>query len=68
MPATVEVGKARVVIADHGEIHAFVPATVMYDLDQSVELIRQVVGIYHPTCCSGLNIVMKLALDDATAP
>jgi hypothetical protein len=68
MPATLEVGKARIVAADHGEIHAFAPAAVIYDLDQSIELIRQVVGVYHPTCCSGLNVVLKLTLDDAINP
>jgi hypothetical protein len=61
------VGKARVVVADHGELHAFVTPEVMYNLDACQELIRSVVGIYHPRCCSGLNIVMKLAVAESAA-
>jgi hypothetical protein len=61
------VGKARVVITDHGEIHAFVTPEVMYDLESCQEVIRNVVGIYHPLCCSGINIALKLAVADATA-
>jgi hypothetical protein len=59
------IGKARVVVTDHGEIHAFVTADVMYDLESCQEVIRNVVGIYHPMCCSGMNIAFKLAIPDA---
>lgn len=56
------VGKARVVVTEHGEIHAFVAPDVMYDIDKCQEVIRGVVGIYHPACCSGMNILLKLAV------
>jgi hypothetical protein len=64
---TRNVGKARVVITDHGELHAFVTPEVMYNLEACQEVIRSVVGIYHPLCCSGLNILMKLAISETAA-
>lgn len=62
-----KVGKAHVVVTDRGELHAFVAPDVMYDLASCQEVIRNVVGIYHPACCSGMNILLKLAVSDATA-
>jgi hypothetical protein len=67
MKDSAKVADARVVVADHGEIHAFVTPEVMYDLPSCQEVIRKVVGIYHPLCCSGMNIVLKLAVAESSA-
>jgi hypothetical protein len=65
MENAMNVGKARVVVTDHGEVHAYVAPEVMYDLAACQEVIRNVVGIYHPRCCSGLSIALKLAVANA---
>jgi hypothetical protein len=67
MENAINVGKARVVVTDHGELHAYVTPDVMYDLASCQEVIRNVVGIYHPRCCSGLSIALKLAVSNAAA-
>jgi hypothetical protein len=61
------VGKARVVVANGGELHAYVAPEVMYNLEACQEVIRGIVGIYHRTCHSGLIISFKLAVSDAAA-
>jgi hypothetical protein len=52
---------ARIEMGEPGIIHAFVSAEVLYDIDKLQEVQRGVVGIYHPRCCSGLNILYQLA-------
>jgi hypothetical protein len=61
------VGKARVVVTDSGQLDTFVTPEVMYDRASCEEVIRSVLGIYCRNCHSGLIIAFKLAVADATA-
>jgi hypothetical protein len=60
------ISKARVVVGDDGVINAYLHPSVMYDKTEFMKVQEGIIAIYHPRCCSGLQIAYKMAADDLT--
>ena len=52
--------KARVHVASNGMVHVNVSAEVLYNLEATQQLAKQVLGrLGCPTCCSGRQIIFQ---------